>query len=103
MQYDWPGNVRELENVVERNLILNPKGPLSFKELISGSISHTSVVVTEEKWETLDVVATRYIKRVLEKTKGKINGPGGAAEILGINPNTLRNRMRKLGIDFGRK
>jgi len=102
-QYDWPGNVRELENVVERNLILNPKGPLCFDELSRGMVRNASAFVTEEKLETLDAVTARYIRRVLSKTKGKINGQGGAAEILGINPNTLRNRMRKLGIDFGRK
>jgi hypothetical protein len=40
---------------------------------------------------------------VLSETKGKINGSDGAAAILGINPNTLRNRMKKLGIEYGRK
>ena len=102
-QYDWPGNVRELENVVERNLILNPNGPLCFDELSRGMTRNASAFAAEEKLETLDAVTARYIRRVLSKTNGKISGQGGAAEILGINPNTLRNRMRKLGIDFGRK
>lgn len=43
-----------------------------------------------------------HIRRVLRMTKGKIYGPGGAAELLDINPNTLRSRMRKLSIPFGR-
>ncbi len=103
MKYDWPGNVRELENVVERNLILNPEGPLHFEELSHGVARKATVFATEETWETLDAVTVRHIRRVLSKTNGRINGRGGAAEILGINPNTLRNRMRKLGIDFGRK
>ncbi len=51
----------------------------------------------------LDEVITRPICRVLSKTKGKVNGPDGAAAFFGINPSTLRNRMKKLGIDYGRK
>ena len=50
----------------------------------------------------LDVVTTRHISRVLEVAKGKINGPEGAAALLGVNPSTLRNRMKKLGIQYGR-
>jgi transcriptional regulator with GAF, ATPase, and Fis domain len=45
----------------------------------------------------------RHINEALEKEGGKINGPGEAAEILGIHPNTLRKRMSKLGIPYGRK
>lgn len=44
-----------------------------------------------------------HISKVLKLTKGKIHGPGGAAELLDINPNTLRGRMSKLGIMYGRK
>ena len=102
MQYDWPGNVRELENVVERNLILNPAGPLLFKELSNGIIHNVTANRPEENLESLATVTSRYIQRVLTATGGKINGKGGAAEILGINPNTLRNRMKKLGIAYGR-
>ena len=50
----------------------------------------------------LDDVAARYIRRVLELTGGKVGGTGGAAELLHINPSTLRKRMRKLEIPFGR-
>ncbi|UCG00250.1 MAG: hypothetical protein JSV89_20745 [Spirochaetaceae bacterium] len=46
---------------------------------------------------------TVHIKRILTKTNGKIHGPGGAAELLGINPSTLRNRMNKYGIQYGRR
>jgi transcriptional regulator with GAF, ATPase, and Fis domain len=45
----------------------------------------------------------RHIRRVLEMTKGKVHGKGGAAEVLGINPSTLRNRMNQLGISYGRR
>jgi len=44
-----------------------------------------------------------HIRNVPNKTSSKIHGPGEAAELLGVNPNTLRNRMNKLGIDYGQK
>ncbi len=52
---------------------------------------------------TLDEVTINHIQKVLLKSDGKIHGKGGAAELLGINPNTLRNRMNKLGIKYIRK
>lgn len=52
---------------------------------------------------TLDQLVARHIRRTLDTTEGKIHGSGGAAEILGINPSTLRNRMNKLDITYGRK
>ncbi len=104
LDYDWQGNVREFENVVERALILNPNGPISFENLnlakILGNLSTPKII---DEMETLDAVTSRHIKEILAKTNGKINGKGGAAEILGINPNTLRNRMKKLGIPYGRR
>ena len=48
----------------------------------------------------LDVATANHIRRVLGHTGGKIHGPGGAGELLGVNPNTLRGRMRKLGTPF---
>jgi transcriptional regulator with GAF, ATPase, and Fis domain len=104
MEHHWPGNVRELENVVERVLILNPKGPLTFEHLSLGQPEKAlEVQGRSEETGTLDEVISRHIRRVLSETKGKVNGPDGAAAVLGINPSTLRNRMKKLGIDYGRK
>ncbi|MBW1769282.1 MAG: sigma-54-dependent Fis family transcriptional regulator, partial [Deltaproteobacteria bacterium] len=51
----------------------------------------------------LDEMTSTYIKKILESTNGKISGPGGAAELLGIHPNTLRNKMGKLGIAYKRQ
>ena len=51
----------------------------------------------------LDEITAGHIKQALKGAGGKINGPGGAAEILGLHPNTLRARMNKLGIPYGRK
>ena len=102
MSYRWPGNVRELQNIVERALILNPQGPLTFEHVrtteprFDPSPEHSH----DDSYD-LDEMTARHINRVLEIAEGKINGPEGAAELLGINPSTLRNRMKKLGIDYG--
>jgi len=52
---------------------------------------------------SLEAVISAHIGRVLHMTGGKVEGPGGAARILGVKPSTLRQKMRKLGIPFGRK
>ena len=105
MAYHWPGNVRELENVVERALILSKGEPLTFDDLSGGkSDDRSSIPVgTQDAPLKLDEVMSRHIRRVLEMTKGKVHGKGGAAELLGINPSTLRNRMNQLGIPYGRR
>jgi transcriptional regulator with GAF, ATPase, and Fis domain len=102
MGYDWPGNVRELENVVERAMILHRGEPLRFDDLGRSLSSLAAQTSPETEAETLglDTIVARHIRRVLDKTGGKIHGPGGAGELLGVNPNTLRYKMRKLGIPF---
>ncbi len=103
MNYFWPGNVRELQNIVERELILNPAGPLVFSHL-NPQKQKESIEIKESFSETdnLDEMTALHIRRVLKKTNGKIHGSGGAADVLGINPSTLRNRMNKLSIEYGR-
>jgi transcriptional regulator with GAF, ATPase, and Fis domain len=59
--------------------------------------------LTDDTSLKLDVVIGNHIKNALEKTRGKVEGKGGAAELLGVNPSTLRHRMRKLSIPFGRR
>lgn len=102
LDYHWPGNVRELQNIVERALILNPAGPLSFDRILGNTKGKTARKNAKES-ENLDEVISSHIQHVLNKTGGKIHGPGGAADILGINANTLRNRMNKLGIPYKKK
>jgi len=92
--YDWPGNVRELENVIEQGVILS-NGPV-YK--LPGLGQHFLATQGEMQLSNLKDNEKRHILRVLEKTNGKIKGPGGAAEILDIHPNTLYSRMKKLGI-----
>ena len=104
--YDWPGNVRELENTIERALIQHHSGgPLSFEALLPLATPGNAVrgQSKDEPLVSLDEMNARYIRRALEQAGGKIYGPGGAAQILSINPGTLRKRMDKLGILYGRK
>jgi transcriptional regulator with GAF, ATPase, and Fis domain len=111
--YPWPGNVRELENAVERELILSKGGPLAFDDLRSPLKSELHVAfgggqernagLQDKDSLALDTVLSGHIRRVLAMTGGKVGGEGGAAQILHINPSTLRKKMRKLGIPFGRK
>ena len=101
MAYDWPGNVRELENVVERAIILNRKGPISFDRFLLKQTDEKASVKPskEEAFLELDDMMALHIQRALTKTNGKIHGPKGAAKLLGINPSTLRSRIKKLGIN----
>ncbi|MGO9018673.1 MAG: sigma-54 interaction domain-containing protein [Syntrophobacteraceae bacterium] len=104
--YQWPGNIRELENLIERELIhIRGKGKnerLRFEHL--EILEKTKVPALEPDragdLPTLDETMSRQIRQALQKSNGKISGLGGAAQLLGINPNTLRSRMRKLGISF---
>ena len=105
MNYRWPGNVRELENVVERELILNKGEPLSFRILAGTDRTDHSAAFVElpDGSFSLDRVNALHIERVLKMTNGTVHGSGGAAALLGINPSTLRSKMKKLGILYGRK
>jgi transcriptional regulator with GAF, ATPase, and Fis domain len=93
--YDWPGNVRELENVMERTMILSMGEEAEFRLPAQGTRVAGKLF---SDYPTLDEVQRRYIQQVLEKTGGRIGGPGGAAEILGMNRTTVNHRMRKLGL-----
>jgi transcriptional regulator with GAF, ATPase, and Fis domain len=104
LAHHWPGNVRELENAVERAIILNREEPLSFTELGPKEVPEMTPAAAPEELESynLDQATASHIRRVLKITKGRVEGKNGAAELLGINPGTLRGRMRKLSIPFGR-
>ena len=105
INYRWPGNVRELENLVERELIRHRGGQLKFDSPLPGESSGETLPVSEENDGgplNLDEAMSLHISKVLKMAKGKVHGPGGAAELLDINPSTLRARMNKLGIKYGR-
>jgi formate hydrogenlyase transcriptional activator len=98
--YSWPGNIRELSNVVERAVILTGNSTLDFPEetFIASSATHDP-----EPAVTLEAVERNHIEQVLKQTRGIIHGPKGAARLLGLNPSTLRSRMKKLGLDPRRR
>jgi transcriptional regulator with GAF, ATPase, and Fis domain len=109
--YPWPGNVRELAAVIERAAILGDGRGLEVAQALG--VVHPAPLVREpspmqvpggarQTAATLDQVARRHIEEALTQTLGRIEGPFGAARRLGINPHTLRARMRKLGIDWRR-
>jgi DNA-binding NtrC family response regulator len=91
--HDWPGNIRELENVIERALIMSGGGLLDGGDVFSSSTRETPQVEG-----SLEAMERAYIVRVLESASWQIEGERGAARILGLNPSTLRGKMRKLGI-----
>ena len=103
--YNWPGNVRELENVIERELILSKGKPLTFQHVIQQSAADNTQTngIEDDGFPDLDEMTIRHIKRALALSHGKVEGPGGAAELLNVKPNTLRSRMKKLGIPYGWK
>ena len=95
-RHAWPGNVRELENVIERAAILSPGPLLEVNESFAARTSGTPSV------GTLGHVERAHILRVLEESGWVIEGDQGAAAALGLNPSTLRGRLRKLGIKKAR-
>jgi transcriptional regulator with GAF, ATPase, and Fis domain len=93
--YSWPGNVRELENIIERTTILAWGSTLELDDSFDA--------LHEVEWPstnllTLEEVERNHILGVLEQTNWRIEGQQGAALRLGLNPNTLRSRLKKLGI-----
>lgn len=110
LSYPWPGNARELGAVMERAAILGNGHSLDVATAL-GNTSSVAVVakpaatvattparVIASSIVTLDEASRRHIQSALEATGGQIEGHRGAAKLLGINPHTLRARMRKLGI-----
>jgi formate hydrogenlyase transcriptional activator len=94
VNHDWPGNVRELENVVERALIRSPGDTLQLEPSFGEKPRERAMAVGG----TLDEVQRAHIEQTLRQCGWRINGSGNAAERLGLHPNTLRFRMKKLGI-----
>lgn len=95
-RYAWPGNVRELQNVIERAMILSPNRELSLPAGLFPSVKRDRSAAGALR--SLQDVETEHIERVLRTTNGVVAGEQGAAAILEMNPNTLRSRMKKLGI-----
>jgi transcriptional regulator with GAF, ATPase, and Fis domain len=103
--YDWPGNVRELEHVVERAVIVSRGAPLRFdlgpdprggRRRAAPQTEATDVAILTEA--ELKQRVRQNLHAALRQSRGRIRGPGGAAELLGMKPTTLAARLRSLGI-----
>ena len=95
--YGWPGNIRELQNGIERSAILCSGDTLSVQEVL-GDFGAQKREPASSLAQDLEEVERANILRALGESDWKVKGEGNAASRLGINPNTLRSRMKKLGI-----
>jgi hydrogenase-4 transcriptional activator len=113
VSYDWPGNIRELAAVIERAAILGGGKRLEVARALGVRPTRTSAPPPSAArgpfpapdsetapFPTLDEAMVRHIEAALARTGGRIEGTGGAADLLGINPHTLRSRMRKHALDW---
>jgi two-component system response regulator HydG len=99
LTHSWPGNIRELEHAIERSLILCQGRSLDRVAIHCGSRRE---VAAPEKMKTIQENERDHVLTVLRFCKGKISGPGGAAELLQMKPSTLFSRMKKMGIELNR-
>ncbi len=95
--YNWPGNIRELQNVIERSAILSSGDTLIVQEVL-GDFGVQNREPASSLTQDLEDVERANILSALEESGWKVKGEGNAASRLGINPSTLRSRMKKLGI-----
>ncbi len=94
-EHSWPGNVRELQHVIERAVIISPGPVLRLADRLERGTADSG----EGALKALSEMERDHIRAVLKKTGWKIEGEGGAASILGLHPNTLRSRIKKLQIN----
>ena len=106
-EYDWPGNVRELKNVIERAVILSKGSVLRLDLSLPESSLHTAegrgtaasgkeeTVFTEKQMKAMQ---RNNIELALKASNWRVSGDQGAAELLGVKPTTLADRMKTFGI-----
>lgn len=108
--YNWPGNVRELQNVIERAVIASRSGAVTLDLPVPKTSGVAPQPSKKAVTDTLPDILTEKdlreqeranIEAALMRTDWKIYGPGGAAELLGLNPTTLRSRIKKMQIKKG--
>jgi formate hydrogenlyase transcriptional activator len=94
--YSWPGNIRELQNMIERACVLAPGSVVDVPD--PAASAPPGGESTDEESETLEAFERQHLVRILEQTSWRIEGPGGAADRLGLHPSTLRSRLHRLGL-----
>ena len=103
--HDWPGNVRELKNVIERAVVLTQGGRLRLDQVFEPSRPAAAPrrsdvegdILTERDFQEME---RANLLAALHRAGGRVSGPGGAAELVGLKPSTMAYRMKKLGIDY---
>jgi two-component system response regulator HydG len=96
--YHWPGNIRELEHLIERNVLLAKTSEIEKFDLPAHTLSPQ---VTSGKIKSMEEMEKEHIISALQICDGKVSGPGGAAELLKMQPQTLFSKMKKLDIKQG--
>jgi len=109
--YSWPGNIRDLQNTIERAAVLATGNELAVDWDLGPSVStagangaasmaasQLSEVPDQRETQSLESIEREHIIAMLRKSYGVVEGPNGAAQVLGMNPSTVRFRMKKLGI-----
>ncbi|MBS7253640.1 sigma-54-dependent transcriptional regulator [Flavobacterium branchiicola] len=95
--YDWPGNIRELEHLIERNILLAKTAEIEKFDLPSNTATPFEVA-SSGKMKSMEEMEKEHIMNALQHCDGKVSGPGGAAELLKMSPQTLYSKMKKLNI-----
>jgi DNA-binding NtrC family response regulator len=98
LNYSWPGNVRQLQNVLERNVILEPGTVIHDIQLPDESHASHQVADSSTAIKTIEETERNHIIAILKQCNYKVAGPGGAAELLNLPPSTLSSKIKKLGI-----
>ena len=106
--YGWPGNVRELENFLQRALILSPGPTLDLPELpgahvVAATPEPVSVREPAGALRAWDDEMRALLARALDACEGRVYGPAGAAALLGLKPTTLQGKLKKYGVEPGRR
>ncbi|MEO4004995.1 sigma-54 dependent transcriptional regulator [Flavobacterium sp. CAU 1735] len=99
MHYDWPGNIRELEHLIERNVLLTRSNEIEKFDLPTNTVN--PLQENSATLKSMEEMEKEHIMAALQKCGGKVSGPGGAAELLKMQPQTLFSKMKKLGIKQG--
>lgn len=108
MNYHWPGNIRELQNLIERGVVLSTGTVLSLeRSLLQGGNRENPNAPATELYQvrsaspselSLEELQRDHILSVLTRTRWVIEGENGAARLLNLHPNTLRSRLKRMGI-----